>query len=370
MGVKLTKRDVFALLDSDAEGKLEVTRKICVGYNAGLYTDEEIHVAEEIFRLLAKDAEQRIRSTLSAALKLSDDLPRDIALQLAKDVEEVSLPILEFSSVLTDTDLLEIIYTAEVQKLMAISRRIDLTGEVARGLVEREHEEVTDSILSNASFTSNRDEFEAFLDKVVDSEALIKRIINSATLPVAVSEKLLTEYSSQILKKIKNKYNITPLQFDKYVSHSLEISTLSVINSDSRNEEIDYLVNHLYNFGRLTAAMVLSAACMGRRRFFIASLAKRAGISKQNATTLIEKGGREGLYALLKKAGIPEKIFEAVELVVVLLNEKKAAEPKISVSEFCTWLISKLEYFAETKNTEYLSYMLAIAKQSRKANAA
>ncbi len=369
MGVKLTKRDVFALLDSNVEGKLGVTNKICQGYNARLYSADELQVAEEIFRHLAKDSELQIRSTLSAALKLADDLPRDIALQLAHDVEDVAMPMLEFSKVLTDTDLLEIIYTADVQKLLAISRRATLTGEVARNLSEKHNDDVTDSILCNQNFTNNRVEFESFITHSADSETVIRKIINSSTLPAAVSEKLLTEYSSQLLKHIKNKYNITPLKLDKYVSHTLEISTLSVISAESRDEEIDYLVSHLFNFGRLTASMVLSAACMGRRRFFIAALAKRAGISKYNATTLLEKGGREGLHALLKKAGIPEKLFESVELVVVLLNEKKAAEPKISVGEFCTWLISKLEYFAEVRNTEYLSYMLTIAKQSRKMHA-
>jgi len=366
MGVKLTKRDVFALLDADAEAKLLVTRKICQGYNSKLYSHDELKVAEEIFRHLAKDTELLIRSTLSAALKMAEDLPRDVALQLAKDVDEVALPMLEFSKVLSDTDLLEIIYTADVQKLLAISRRNTLTGEVARGLSEREVEEVMDSILCNPSFTNNREEFESFITRSADSEILIKKIIDSSTLPVAVSEKLLTEYSSQILNNIKTKYNITPFKLDKYVSHSLEISTLSVINPESRDEEIDYLVNHLFNFGRLTASLVLSAACMGRRRFFIAALAKRAGISKANAATLVERGGREGLFALLKKSGIPERIFEAVELVVILLNEKKATDPDISVSDFCTWLISKLEYFSQIKDTEYLSYMLTIAKQTRK----
>ena len=366
MGVKLTKKDVLDLLNSaDVQTKLAVTHKVCHGYNAKLYSMDELAIAEEIFRALAKNAEVSIRQTLSVALKLADDLPRDIAKTLAQDVAEVSLPMLEFSKSISDTDLLEIIYTADVQKLLAISRRPNLTGELAVSLADKKLEVVTVSVLCNDSFTSNKNEFESFLDKCPDREEIIARIVDSATLPVAVSEKLLSEYSAQILKNVRSKYNITPIQLDKYISHSLEITTLSVINHKSRDEEIEYLVNHLFNFDRLTSSMILSAACMGRRRFFISALAKRAGITKTNAHILLEKGGREGVHALLKRAGIPDKLLPSVELVVVLLNEKKNSDPEISVGDYCKWLISKLEYFSDTKNNEFLSYMVAIAKQTQ-----
>ena len=105
---------------------------------------------------------------------------------------------------------------------------------------------------------------------------------------------------------------------------------------------------------------------MGRKRFFVSAIAKRAGISRENALILIERGGREGMHALLKKAGIPDKLFEAVELVLVLIDEKKAKEPNIGVRDFCAWLVSKLEYFVDKKKIEYLSYMISIAKQSQK----
>ncbi len=367
MGVSLTRNDVFELLNShDNLHKMAVTKKICHGFNYKLYAQDELEIAIEILRILSEKAETNIRATLSEALKLSDDLPHDIALTLAKDVEEVAIPMLQFSGVLTDSDLLDVIYSADVQKLIAITRREKLSHIVAKGLVEKDIEEVTESLLENREFINNKDEFELFIESCADNEIVMKRIIERASLPTTLSEKLLVEVSGNILQQIRAKYNITPAKLNKYVSHSLEISTLSVIDHKSRNEEIDYLVSHLFNYGRLTPSLVLSAACMGRKRFFISAIARRAGIPKANAIMLIEKGGQDGLHALLRKAGIPAKLFEVVELVLHLIDEKKKQEPDVEAKDFCAWLAEKLENFASKKSVEYISYMIAIAKQSQK----
>src|SRR3546814_13734751 len=72
-------------------------------------TDAERRLAEDIFRKLAADAELLVREALSANLKTTADLPHDLALALARDVDSVSLPMLKYSEVLTDDDLISIV---------------------------------------------------------------------------------------------------------------------------------------------------------------------------------------------------------------------------------------------------------------------
>ena len=69
--------------------------------------DQEKRLAEEIFGIMCRDAEERVRGALSANLKDCSYLPHDVARTLADDVEAVSLPILRFSAVLTDEDIVE-----------------------------------------------------------------------------------------------------------------------------------------------------------------------------------------------------------------------------------------------------------------------
>ncbi len=367
MALSLTTNDVLQLVNNhDSDARISVTKKISFDYLTNSFSPEEITIAEEIFRLLAKDVEVRVRATLSESLKLAKNLPHDIALQLAKDVAEVAIPMLQFSEVLTEEDLCDIVNDSEVQKILAVARRKNLTRTIRNTLMDTGNPEVLEIVCSNNDFISSEQDYEELIDKYAGNSTIMRKIIGRASLPTVLVEKMMSEVSSNIVKEIRSKYNITPAALDTYASHSLEISVLSVIDHSSKNSEIDYLVNHLYNFGKLTPSIILSGLCMGRKRFFISSLAKRAGIPITNAEIIIRDGGRRGLSLLLAKAGIPEKLSDAVELVIKLTDEKKATDNDISVKDFCKWLIGKLEFFADSTQIEYLSYMMAIAKQSQR----
>ena len=297
-------------------------------------------------------------------MKLSNDLPHDIALALARDIDEVALPMLEFSKILSDMDLLDIIYDANVQKLLAITRRKNISTNVAKSLVNRKFEVVTNSLLRNQDFIQNPKSFSDLIDATAESKELLTAIVKSSAIPAAITEKLLNEVAGQMFALMKTKYNILPSRFVKYISHSREISALSLIDQNSSDSEIDEYVTHIENFGRLTPSIILSALCMGKRRFFITSIARRAGLEKTHAISLIEKQGANGLHMLLLKAGIPEKLFDLIDLVITLVNYKTAAEPNISTNDFGNWLIEKLGSISDKQNFEYIPFMLALTKQS------
>ncbi len=54
-------------------------------------------MAEQIFRIMVKDAEVRVREALAINLKENPNVPHDVAVTLAKDVDQVALPVLRFS---------------------------------------------------------------------------------------------------------------------------------------------------------------------------------------------------------------------------------------------------------------------------------
>src|ERR1700754_4980451 len=60
----------------------------------------ELKLANDIFRLMVKDAEVRVREALAAHLKDGPHIPADVARTLAEDVDSVSLPILAYAEVL------------------------------------------------------------------------------------------------------------------------------------------------------------------------------------------------------------------------------------------------------------------------------
>src|SRR3546814_12161205 len=108
----LSQHDVVRLMaDPSPDVRAETTAKIAAQYDRKFprMTDAERRLAEDIFRKLAADAELLVREALSANLKTTADLPHDLALALARDVDSVSLPMLKYSEVLPADDLIAIV---------------------------------------------------------------------------------------------------------------------------------------------------------------------------------------------------------------------------------------------------------------------
>src|SRR5262245_28151835 len=101
MAQMLTEADVSRLVaNPSGEIRAETAAKVADAFELGALSPAERELAAQIFRLMVRDAEVKVREALSSHLKSSATLPHDIALQMAKDVEQVALPVLEFSEVL------------------------------------------------------------------------------------------------------------------------------------------------------------------------------------------------------------------------------------------------------------------------------
>src|SRR5262245_33248088 len=118
---KLGVQDVQRLLEG-ASAQIRASTAVRVAQQidiAGL-TPSERHIAEDIVRLFARDAELIVRRALAEQIKASPHLPHDVALKLARDLEEVALPVIEFASVLTDGDLIDIVRSGDPRRQSAV----------------------------------------------------------------------------------------------------------------------------------------------------------------------------------------------------------------------------------------------------------
>ena len=133
----LTLGDIQSLMrGATADERAAAAHKLCRRIDEIILTDEERQVAHEILRVMAADAAELVRRALAVTLKASPMVPRDVALQLARDVESVATPLLSFSPVFTDEDLIEIIRFAGPVRQIAIATRVSLPEAVTTALVE------------------------------------------------------------------------------------------------------------------------------------------------------------------------------------------------------------------------------------------
>ena len=116
----LSQQEVSALLN-DVSAPEAAAGRLGAKVAAGTLTDAERQVAEQVLRAMMEGAAVQVRKVLSDTLKDSQFLPHDIAVALANDVESVALPVLQFSKVLSDEDLMAATISAVISITSTLS---------------------------------------------------------------------------------------------------------------------------------------------------------------------------------------------------------------------------------------------------------
>ena len=365
----LTEDDVRLLLeDKSADSRADITGNIASIYTGKNLTERERQVAEQIFRLLVRDAEVKVRTSLAENLKESNNIPRDIIITMAQDVAEVSLPILEYSQVLNDDDLLEIINSSkENSKFLAISRRENVSETISGTLVKKGDDNVAKSLLANKSARLSETIFQQIIEQYQENKTVMETIALYPTLPVSVADKLINLVSSNISETLKVKYQLVsqPIQenIQKEVEKTRESETLGLVRAARSHTDVDKLIGQLQDGDRLTPSMILSALCQGNFDFFESSLAKLSNIPVENARTLIADRGDLGFRALYNKSGLPEAMFPAVKLLLKIVRELDSDGEQVSSSHYSNRVVERILQYSEETPVDNLSYIIALIRR-------
>jgi uncharacterized protein (DUF2336 family) len=320
MSEALTQQDVQRLLtDPSPNTRAEMAGKVAGQFTAHL-SDSERVLAEDIVRLMARDVATRVRAALADSLKTTTSIPRDVALSLARDVEEVSLPFIEVSTVLTDADLVEIIRSGSADKQTAVAKRPAVSEQVADVLVERGSEKAVATLLSNDGAQVGEKAMGRALDRFPDSALIAEPLVNRAKLPVTVAERLVALVSEQLRDRLVAKHELPNDIAADIVLQSRERATYGLVGG-AGDQDLERLVVQLRRNNRLTPSLLLRALCMGDVPFFEVAVAQLGQVPVSNARLLIHDAGRLGLRSLFDRTGLPPKLYPALRIALDVANE-------------------------------------------------
>lgn len=319
---RLSKEDVAKLMvDPSAKNRAETSGKLAAQFESGDLGPAERQIAEDIFRALAKDVEVRVRESLSAHLKSSPDVPHDIALALARDVDSVSLPMLKFSEVLTDKDLVEIVKDQGERKQVAIAQRPRVSSKVADALIDTGNETAVARLVSNDGAEITETSLERVMTDYNESTAVSNSLTRRPSLPAAVSERLMGAIAERLQEYLTTTMELGPDLASNLILQARERATMSLVEFGSTDTELDNLIEQLIRKDRLTPSLLLRALCVGDINFFERALAKSAGVHLKNARKLIHDQGDLGLQSLYLKANLPRRLFPAFRAGIDVITE-------------------------------------------------
>lgn len=359
--VHLTSQDIQQLIkEPSATMRSRIAEKVTTGYNSGLFNETEKLLALEIFRLLLKDTETRVRKVLAEQLKHNISVPHDVIYALAQDVPEVSVHVLEHSFVLTEQDLLTLVQaTREVPKLRAIARRESVSKSLSHALIETRALEAVREVVANRNAVLAETALDLLLEEFSREHDVLEELVYRGGLPYAFAEKLFTLVSDSLRKALTRRYRLSFHVVEEATERARETASLQFLSPWMSQQEITQLVDQMYRGKRLTSSVVIRSLCIGDLRFFEASLAKLAGVPVANARILILDPGPLGFKALYDSAQLPEAFYPAVKLMVRLaLDETEYGTYR--TADFGQRMMERIAAGGFDKTVEHMGTLIAM----------
>jgi uncharacterized protein (DUF2336 family) len=306
----LTDDDLRMLVKGPtADERALAAHKLCRAMDRDNLSRPELAQAHEILRLMAKDATELVRRALAITLKASPVLPRDVALKLARDMESIAMPVLNFSPAFTEEDLIEIARTGGPVRQEAIAKRFNLPASVASTLVDVGSEEAVRLVCANDNADMGEGSLQTAINRYEGSQPVLTAIAYRPVLPLAVTERLVNLVTDQVRRHLIEHHKISPEIAQQISTATGERAVIDLVDQAGRTGDMAAFVTHLHRNGRLSASLLLRALAQGQMALFEWGISELAGVPHHRTWLMIHDAGPLGLKAIYERAGLPSRLF-------------------------------------------------------------
>lgn len=365
MAGNLNHDDVARLMsDPSPENRASTAEKVAQQFGDGTLSESEGKLAEEIFNIMVKDAEERVREALAKNLQSAPNLPHDLASKLASDTSDnVALPIIRYSDVLTEDDLLEIVRTQPGARQVAVAERPAVSESVSEAIVEHGTEDAVVSLVSNEGAVISDASLEKVVEKHGEIERVQKPLVHRERLPVSVAEKLVSKISDELKAYLVANHDLPEQLAADLILQTRERATIGLVSDGASEEDLVVLVKQMRDKGRLTPSIILRALCVGDMPFFETAISILADVPIGNARVLIHDEGDLGLRSLYDKAGLPRALYvafrSAVDLNIGAEAERTDDDPEQLMRKMLERVLTVPDDEAEVYADADVEYLLA-----------
>lgn len=323
--------DLLLASDGDQDVRGDLAAKIAT-LAPGLSADEQDKVRQMTYRVLevlVRDQAARVRQILSDALKDVADAPPEVIRRLASDVElVVSGPVLQYSPVLTEDDLLEILETNPSSgNLSAVSRRETVPATLADVIIATYDEEAVALLLANPSAQIREEMLDRIIDRALDIEPWHEPLVHRPLLPGRVAAKLARFVAHNLLDNLKARQDLEPevLEEVRQVVEKRLREDPPERPEEEKTSATEALekVTALKAEGKLDETVVADAIKSGEREISIAALAVLSGLKVAIVHAVITNRSAKGMVAIAWKAGMTAKLAETLQGKLALVQKKE-----------------------------------------------
>ena len=308
--------------DDDENVRIELAVKIA-RLMPGLDREEGNHIFAltiETLEYLATDSAVRVRAALAEEIKQLDNVPKTVVLALARDVEHiVAVPVLEYSPLLSDTDLIEIIACGQVREVLtAVARRRHLSEKVSDKLVQSMDVSTVATLLVNPNAKIRKATLELVLKDAEEIESWHLPLALRADLSARAIRRIAGFVGAAIIERLAARHDLSDAtrqhlgrQLRLRLEDRADTATLAAAAAES--------VAKAKAENRLNADFVEDAAFAGQRESVILALADLGRVPATNVRRILSSGRAGPLVALAWHAGLSMRIAFKLQTFVMKL---------------------------------------------------
>lgn len=320
--------DILLAHDDSAEVRCVLARKIGRLFPENSATERDVlrQAVLDITEILAVDQTKRVRELVSDAIKDLPDVPQHLVRQLATDPYlTVCGPVLEYSPVLTEADLLEIIESSPVRgALGAISRRAAVGESVSHAIASSDDTDAIADLLANPSAQIREETLDSLLTGAPAVPAWHAPLVNRPSLPVNAAQRIAGFVAGSLLDTLRKRTDLDEKVVDAIESvvterlaseHEQEAERAQ--NCTNRSDEaLHARALKLISDGLPAEKLIRDAASAGDRDMVIAALAVTSGLSSKAVRNIFDMRASKGIVAICWKSRLPMELAYGLQINV------------------------------------------------------
>ncbi|MBL4720936.1 MAG: DUF2336 domain-containing protein [Alphaproteobacteria bacterium] len=315
-----------ALLDL-ARDKSNTSREILMATITDLFdntgqilSESERILSEDILRRLIEEVEISIRQALSERLSALPNAPKPILMKLADDDISVALPILKQSTVLQDSDLIEIVRQKSMGHRLAIAMRKSVSENLSDSLIDCKEDQVVVTLLRNDGAKFHPVTMSSLVSEAREKEEYQEPLLRRRDLDPVLARRMFWWVSAALRTHILDNFKVDAATLDDAMEgavhdivgddqpQTFDAKEAEVADPDSNVESLEELLANSDVAGDRLVAQLRQ----GEVAAFQSALGRKAGLRPTLLNRLIYEQGGEGLAIICRAQDMSPKIFSAI----------------------------------------------------------
>ena len=300
--------------------RAEATRSLARAWLISNLSEDDRAAAEGALLMLLDDASPLVRQAMAEVFAGSADAPAAIVQALSLDQPSVALPILEYSPLLLDADLVDLVATGNSETQCAIARRMNLPASVCAAIAEVGSPAAALELIENPHAVLAPFSWDRIVERHGHLAAIRESMLALDDLPPATRLALIAKLSDTLAQFVVARRWLSSDRAERIVGEACDRSAVNLATR-ARGDEMGQLVGHLRETRQLTAGLILRALLSGNLELFDRALVELSGLPSNRVAALLYDRGGSSLDALLTRAGLPSSTFPAFRAALDAANE-------------------------------------------------